>query len=100
MPVGPAVLESHYAQTCHQVEFGWPGIAMDNGKAPSLASLGNDDLGRRQHLVARIMVLDDQAGESAAKASSSKPQTVAPWRVGDPCLDHKAPSGGEVPGGV
>ena len=100
MPVGPAILESHSIQACHEVELGWPGIAVDNGKASSLACLGDDDLFRRQDLVSRIMVFDDQAGEPEAKASSPKPETVAPWRVGNPCLNNKPPSGSEVPGRI
>jgi hypothetical protein len=46
------------------------------------------------------MVFDDQAGEPAAKAASPKPKTVASRRVGNPCLNNKAPFGGEVPGRI
>src|ERR1700677_921790 len=98
MPIGPAVFEGHSTQACHEVELGWPGIAMDDGKTPSIAGLGNDDLGRRQDLVSRIVVFDAQAGEAAAKTSSPKPETVASGRVRNPCLNNKPSSRGEVTG--
>src|ERR1039458_3243303 len=76
VPVTPAVLEGHPIETCHEVEFSRPGIAMDHRKAPCLAGLADDDLSGREDLAGRVVVLDDQAGEPPTPTASPKAQAL------------------------
>src|ERR1039458_2662781 len=98
MPVSPTVLKRHSVEARHEIEFCGPGIAVHNGKAPSLAGLADDDLGCGQFLAGRVVILDDQAGEAPTEPPSPKTEAVTTWRVGNPCLDHESSSRREVPG--
>ena len=100
MPVTPAVLKRHSIETRHEIEFGGPGIAMHDGKAPCMARLVDDDLGRRQYLAGRVVIFDDQAGEAPTEPTRPKAEGVATGRVGNPCLDHETPSWREMSGGI
>ena len=100
VPVGPAMLERHSVEARHEIEFGRPGVAVDQWKAPRAPVLIDDDLRRRQGLAGRIMVLDDEAGVTPAKAPRLQAEAVTPRRIGNPGFDHEASAGSEVAGRV